>query len=252
MTKNSRVVNLGDFHEDWFHRRTRELGERFQLHRKLWEFCAIAEVIATADSTGPPTKALGFGVGREPIAAWLANRGVQVVATDRPDETAEWTATGQHARGLDDLFKPDICSREAFDRWVTFRDVDMNAIPDDLTGFDYTWSSGSFEHIGSFEASLTFFCRQMHCLKPGGIAVHTTEYNPDASGTTLETHDLVLFREQELRELDRRVTAQGDSLMPIDFSRDHTDVVGADGMPHINFRIGPYVTTSILLIAVKG
>lgn len=197
-------------------------------------------------------KALGFGVGREPIAAWLANRGVQVVATDRPDETATWTATGQHARGRDDLFKPDICSREVFDRSVTFRHIDMNAIPEDLTGFDYTWSAGSFEHIGSFEASFNFFCRQMHCLKSGGIAVHTTEYNPDSSRKTLESQDIVLFRQQELGELDRRLTAQGDSLRPINFSRDHTDIVGADGMPHINLRIGPYVTTLILLIAIKG
>ena len=43
----------------------------------------------------------------------------------------------------------------------------MNELPGDLAGFDFTWSSSAFEHLGSLEAGARFVERQMHCLRPG-------------------------------------------------------------------------------------
>ena len=62
----------------------------------------------------------------------------------------------------------------------------MNAIPDDLLGFDFTWSSCAFEHLGSLEAGEEFVVNQMHCVAPGGVGVHTTEYNVSSDTDTID------------------------------------------------------------------
>ena len=59
---------------------------------------------------------------------------------------------------------------------MRFRAVDMNDIPPDLRGFDFTWSSCALEHLGTLRAGADFVVEQMTCLRPGGVAVHTTEY----------------------------------------------------------------------------
>ena len=45
-----------------------------------------------------------------------------------------------------------LCPPARFDQLVTFRPVDMTAIPDDLAGFDFCWSSCALEHLGSLAA----------------------------------------------------------------------------------------------------
>jgi hypothetical protein len=57
-------------------------------HRKLWEHAYILSVLSRMRLIGPRRKAIGFGCGRERIPAYLAARGVEVLATDAPsDET---------------------------------------------------------------------------------------------------------------------------------------------------------------------
>ena len=55
----------------------------------------------------------------------------------------------------------------------------MNHLPDDLRGFDFTWSSCALEHLGTLAAGADFVVAQMDCLRPGGVAVHTTEFLVD-------------------------------------------------------------------------
>ena len=66
--------------------------------------------------------------------------------------------------------------RTEFAQRVTFRPVDMNALPADLTGFDFAWSSCALERLGTLEAGMDFVLAQMGCLRPGGVGVHPTEY----------------------------------------------------------------------------
>jgi SAM-dependent methyltransferase len=257
----SRVVRAVDFEQPWFKRIAGELGEQMNLHRKLWEFCAIAQVYQEqVGSANRPARALGFGVGREPLAAWFAAQGASVIATDRPDATREWADTGQHAASLADLRRPAVCDPATFDERVRFLFVDMNAIPANLKCglYDFTWSSGSFEHIGSLDRGINFFCEQMKCLRPGGIAAHTTEFNPHNDEPTLNAHDIVLYRQDDLFKLMDRLTAQGDALWPLDLERGNTP---ADahidrppyGLPHLRIIVtGMFVTTSILLVARRG
>lgn len=257
MITRSCVVRSADFRDLWFSQRTRELHENWAKHRKLWEYCVIAQVYH--ERIGFGGSVLGFGIGREPLAAWFAAQVAQVVATDRPDQTAAWTSTAQHAASLEELRRDDVCPPEAFAARVQFRPLDMNLIPDDLMRgqFDMTWSSGSFEHLGSLAHGLAFFCRQMACLKPGGLAVHTTEYNPRDVWRTLDAPELALYRSSDLQALGQRLLAQGDTLWPLDLV---TGDEPADrhidrepyGLPHLTIAVGPFVTTSVLLVAEKG
>ena len=98
MLNRSSIVRAIDFREPWFVDRTAELGEELKLHRKLWEFVVIAQVyrerIQYIQGFG---KALGFGVGLEPLASWFAAQEAEVLATDYPIMRKEWK--GQQAAG---------------------------------------------------------------------------------------------------------------------------------------------------------
>jgi hypothetical protein len=136
----------------------------------------------------------------------------------------------------------------------------MNHIPADLKRgeFDFTWSAGSFEHVGGIEAGLQFFCEQMKCLRQGGIAAHTTEYNIASNDKTINSPDLCVFRQKDLAELTRRLAAQGDRLWPIDLRGGshpadlYVDKAPYQLEPHLNMDIGGHQFTSVLLIAARG
>ena len=72
-------------------------------------------------------------------------------ATDMEREvakTAGWVGTGQHADSLEALNSRGICEKALFQNHVRLETVDMNHIPGRLRGFDFTWSSCCFEHLG--------------------------------------------------------------------------------------------------------
>src|SRR5262249_38291312 len=149
-----------------FRRWVPRLYTHFRLHRKLWEFCYIAQALEERGMLGPGRRGLGFGVGREPLAELFASLGCEIVATDLDDEQARragWADTEQHASKLEALNERKICDPEIFRKLVAFRYVDMNAIPADLRGFDFTWSSCSFEHLGSIDRGMRFILKQMDC-----------------------------------------------------------------------------------------
>src|SRR5437868_2278891 len=62
------------------------MGEEPYYHRKQWEFCYILEALAEAGLMEAGFHGLGFGVGKEPISAILAQRGCEVLATDLPSD----------------------------------------------------------------------------------------------------------------------------------------------------------------------
>ncbi len=252
-------VRAKDFDTDWLPARTAEFHEAFRIHRKLWEFAVIAQVYL--DEIGQGGTALGFGCGREPLPAWLANRGCRVIATDVELENADdWVGSKQHSGGLADLPVEGICDPARFRKLVSFMPMNMNEIPETfLQGtFDFTWSAGSFEHIGGIEKSLQFFLKQMQCLKPGGLAVHTTEFNFASNTRTIETNNLVLLRQRDFEDLERRLAAQGDELWPLDLVRGdqpadlYVDPWPYTGEHHLNLEVVDQVSTSILLVARRG
>ncbi|WP_375288381.1 SAM-dependent methyltransferase [Sphingomonas sp.] len=188
------------------------IGEPPRLHRKQWEFCYILQVLDARGMLAPGKRGLGFGVGREPLVAAMAARGVEVTATDLPPETARahfWVESDQHASGLDLLNERALCPPQAFAERVTFEHADMRAVPSHLTGYDFVWSACAFEHLGSLGAGIDFVIAALATLRPGGVAVHTTEYNLANGWRTRDHGATVIYRRCDLERLFARAAARG-------------------------------------------
>jgi hypothetical protein len=229
------------------------------LHRKLWEWCFICEALSERGLLDQGKRGLGFAVGREPLPALFAGHGCEIVATDVAVGEADaggWTRTNQHADGLASLSRPELCDPHLFSQLVRYRTVDMNHLPADLRGFDFCWSACSFEHLGSLELGLRFVKRAMDCLKPGGVAVHTTEFNLSSNSYTVaEGHD-VIYRRCDIDSLVAQLRAAGHAI-EVDFDPgsgpfDHQiDAPPYHPEPHLKLLLLGYVATSLGLIIVK-
>ncbi len=217
----SKACVQADIEADWFSYWSHRLKVTPIYHRKLWEFCYILQALDEAGVLGPGRSGLGFGCGEEPLPSLFAAMGATVLATDAPgDATANlgWTGTGQYSASIEALHKPEICDRETLERFVSLRHVDMNQIPEDLSAqFDFTWSSCAFEHLGSIAKGLAFVENSVRCLKPGGIAVHTTEWNYAPSGEPVDNCGTVLFRREHFEDLAKRLATRGYDVAPFDF-----------------------------------
>lgn len=186
------------------------MGELPRFHRKQWEHIAILEAARQAGLLMPGRSALGFGVGTEPVPAVLASFGLRVLATDQPrDHAGHWTSRGQHADGLEALSKPSIIDPAELLERVEFRAVDMNDLPDDLGTHDLVWSSCAMEHLGSPERGLEFVKRSLRLLRPGGLAVHTTELDLTPGEATVDYGHCALYRPADLRRLQQTVVGMG-------------------------------------------
>lgn len=243
-----------------YHYWCQQIGERPRHHRKQWEFCYILQSLARAGVLAPGMRGLGFGVGGEPLAAVFAARGASVLATDlATDEAANlgWVKTDQHAANKASLNARKLCDAVRFDDLVSFRFCDMNAIPDDLSGqFDFTWSACAFEHLGSIAKGLDFVANSIACLRPGGVAVHTTELNCSSDEDTLDNQGTVLFRKRDFRALAERLKAMGCDValnfnlgdQPLDH---HVDVAPYSNDNQLKLQIARWVSTSFGIIARK-
>jgi len=242
----------------WDHSNT---GAPVLTHRKIWEWVFIIQALHERGMLAPGRRGLGFGVGQDPLAALFASFGCEIVATDL--ETSEaaaagWVETDQHATTLADLNRDGICDPETFAANVSFRAVDMRAIPPDLrrSGFDFTWSACSFEHLGSIWAGEEFILRQMDCLVPSGVAVHTTEFNVESNARTVAVGHTVLYRRRDIESLAEDLRSIGHAIeldfatgsSPADRHVDHPPWTG----PHLKIQLDRFVATSIGLIIEKA
>lgn len=236
-----------------------QVREEPRAHRKQWEYCYILQVLARAGQITPGQRGLGFGVGEEPLTALLAANGVDVVATDLEPAAARrkgWVKTDQHARSKESLNQRDICDPAQFDRLVSFRHANMNAIPADLRDFDFCWSACALEHLGSIARGLRFIENSLECLRPGGIAVHTTEFNCSSDRRTLNHAATVLFRRRDLLELGERLREAGHEVVfnfdlgdqPLDL---HVDVPPYSADNHLKLKIRRWVATSFGVVVRK-
>src|SRR5947209_11348010 len=258
--RESRLCTQEEFSTEWYRRWCARMAEPPILRRKQWEFCAIAEALDQRGVLQAGSRGLGFGVGQEPLPALFASFGCHILATDVERgraEAAGWAQTGQHADSLAVLNTRGLCSEAEFHRLVSFQTLDMNAIPSDLVDFDFVWSACSFEHLGSLENGLRFCLRAMDCLRPGGVAVHTTEYNLSSNTETLESEHLVLYRHSDINGLAHQLREAGHSLS-LDFSAGkgpadrYVDVPPYTALPHLKLQLGRYDSTSLVLVIEKG
>lgn len=249
------------FRQPYFSYWTARLGETLRYHRKLWEFVFIAQALWERGGVRSGARALGFGVGQESLPAFFASQDVAVTATDLAMAGAVemgWVETLQHAQGKESLRRPLICPDAMFERNVTFRECDMNAVPQDLVDFDFCWSACALEHLGSIEKGLAFIERSVECLKPGGWAAHTTEFNLSSDLATVDHMETVLFRRRDLEALALRLAAKGHRMAVVDWNPGdepldtYYDVPPYKPQPHVKVAFAGFATTSIGIIIQRG
>lgn len=232
-------------------------------YRKVWEWAAILHALEERGMLQPGRRAMGFAVGTEQLSSIFASMGVEVVASDlgEGEQVGGWASTNQHAASLQALYHPHQVDQATFERLVSFRPVDMNdlsALPSEA--FDFVWSSCAMEHLGNLQKGLDFFCNAMRLLKPGGIAVHTTEYNVGSNDATLGDGFNCIYRRRDLEALDYRLRDLRCGLEPFDFDAGtHRFDLDYDVPPyfggekvHIKLKFDTFVCTSFLLIAHKA
>ena len=245
------------------------LRDTWDAHRKKWELAYICQALEERGLLVAGARGLGFAVGTEKLPSLLASYGCRITATDLPAEDERnraWAATGQWVGNLEALNVHGLCPETEFRARVGYRPVDMNHIPADLRGYDFTWSTCSFEHCGSIELGLRFLEQQMACLRPGGVAVHTTEFNLSSNAKTLSEGSCVIFRLRDIEDVCRRLTAEGHHVEPLDLEPG-SDAIDrfVDPPPyyssaqepygrikHLRLNLAGYASTSIGLIIRKA
>ena len=249
---------------DWI----KKLNYEWAPHRKYWELAFICQALYERNLLIEGARGLGFAVGTERLPAFFASLGCNITATDLPSEDERnkpWAETGQWGGSNQALQHTAICSEEKFNQHVTYLPVDMNNIPNNLKDYDFTWSTCSFEHCGSIELGIKFIEEQMKCLKPGGIAVHTTEFNLTSNGETLEAPLLSIFRLKDIEEICTRLIQKGYQVEPLDtFTGTHKldkyvdkppyatlDSYDPSKVKHLRLTLDSFVSTSIALIIKK-
>jgi SAM-dependent methyltransferase len=209
-----------------------------------------------------PSRGLGFGVGAEPLAATFASFGCHIIATDFPPDEATkkgWAGGVQYAGKIEGLKNDRICPEEQFRRLVDFRYCDMNDISSDLREFDFCWSCCALEHLGSLGAGLRFIERSLDTLRPGGWAVHTTEFNIFSDVATIERGATVLYRQRDVKWLVDHLHRQGHRIAALDLTPGDqvldrfVDVPPYERCePHLALAIGRFASTSVAIIVQKG
>jgi hypothetical protein len=93
-------------------------------------------------------------------------------------------------------------------------------------------------------------------LRPGGIAVHTTEFNVCCNFATVVEGETVVYRRRDLEALRRSLAADGHG-MTLNFGLGnraedrHVDTEPWSNV-HLNRRIGGYIVTSFGIMVEKG
>ena len=252
----SQLCTSSQFLEPEYDRLCAEIRQEKLFHRKQWEYVYILRALEQFGALRPGASGIGFGCGKEPLAAAMAAREVDVLCTDiAPVEKGDayWGSTD-----VKDYFYEGICSWEQFTRYVKFRPVNMNDIPDDLGTYDFAWSSCAFEHLGSLQHGIDFVLNANKCVKAGGVAVHTTEYNVNDTESTLESPGLSLYRKRDILQLKEAVESQGNEFVPVNFNPGtgeldkYVDLPPYDRNRHLKLEIAEkYVTTSIGFVVLK-
>lgn len=190
-------------------------------HRKNWEYMKIYSTLKKTNKLKPGCKGLVFGCGKEKMISLFANFGCSILATDAPNAD-HWILTDQYANEKNDLFYPELISKDVFDKNVRFTHADMNNIDKYISNekFDFIWSVCCFEHLGSLQKGIDFLIHSSKLLKPDGIAVHTTEFtflnDPEMN---FEYHDVCFYRADDILNAKKQLETNEFNIAPLDLER---------------------------------
>ena len=259
--ENGRLATAEEATDEVAARITSTLGQDVTAHRKQWEFVFIVSSLDKLGMLQPGKRGLVFAAGSEPLISYFASFGVEIVATDMDLAGAlelGWATSNQHAKSMDDLFKKNLISRKKFDELVTYQTADMNHIsPEFHDRFDFVWSTCSLEHVGSIGLGQRFAINSMELLKPGGAAIHTTEFSLSSLEDTVDRGNTVIWRKKDIEQLKDDLRHLGYEIPEFcwhagDHKLDQTpDLPPYKLHDHIKLKLDGHIVTSIGWIARK-
>lgn len=218
----SKLCTQSDVESSWFTFWSNEIKTQPIYHRKIWEFCYIAQALYGLGKLKAGNKGIGFGCGQEPLASLFAKYGVNILVTDLQESDAKnlgWVDTAQHAKNIDVLRREDICPNLELLNLIDLDYVDMNCIPAKYDErFDFCWSACSLEHLGSIDHGFNFIENSLKTLRPGGVAVHTTEFNLDTHGPTIDHWPAVLYQKKHIQHFYSELIRKGYHVAELDLS----------------------------------
>lgn len=244
-----RLCSSSDIYSLWHRRLAASLRSNNYKLRKIWEWTYTIQVLYDHGYLSAGSTGLGFGCGTEPLASCFANFVDHLLITDAPPHIIEgkgWSDTNQHTANLEQAKHEWLATRDRMDKVMDFEFADMNNIPPAFFGrFNFVWSSCALEHLGSKHLGLHFIVQSALCLKPGGMAVHTTEY--DLSGqSTIDNWETVLFNENDFRvtlvnmlnSLNENDSDARYELCPFDLRRGKAFIDGYVDIPPYSYHAG--------------
>lgn len=231
------------------------IGEKPTWHRKYWEIGFILYNLKILNLIQKNKKGLVFGCGIDPIIPALASQEVYVTATDQPLSTglnSDWNLTNQYCSGLESfkIYDPKITTWDIIKSQIEFKEIDMNNIKLPAYNYDFLWSSCSLEHLGSIENSINFILKSTETLKPGGYAIHTTEYDWHDNRQVDDPKNCI-FNKNSFVTMSKKIKQLGHHLYPIDFSIGeqaedrHIDAYPFELKTHLKLKVGIQHLTSI-------
>ncbi|MDA8154546.1 MAG: hypothetical protein M0003_17835 [Acidithiobacillus sp.] len=217
----SQICTWGQIQGDIFDRINFLLGQGDNCGRKQWEWCFIYRVLERLNFLRPGKRGLGFAVGQEPLPSAFVAAGCDILATDAPPEALSETgylSSAEYLSCIDQINLQGLCDPQFLEEHLVFQPVDMNDIPNEMdNSFDYCWSSCAFEHLGSIEAGLSFVLNSLKTLRPGGIAIHTTEFNVSSNTSTFVSPELSIFTMEHIENLMVMAIKRGYEIEPLNF-----------------------------------
>jgi len=164
--------------------------------RKQWEVQMALATLKNFKAAQKNKVVLGVGAGYEPTIYHLTTK-CQVVATDLYGLGGTWEAFAP-ADMLTDAWKYAPVGVEVDPERLIVQQADMRYLPFDDMSFNGVFSSGSIEHVGSFDDVALAAAEIGRVLKVGGIATISTEFKIWGSG--FGWPGVLLFDEDKLRE----------------------------------------------------
>jgi ubiquinone/menaquinone biosynthesis C-methylase UbiE len=230
-------------------------------NRKAWEIDMALTTLKHFGAIRRDAEILGVGAGTERTIFDLSNKVGRVFATDLYATPGVWkeTAVPDMLRGS---FKNVAKGIDHNPRRIVVQHMDMRDLQYEDDSFDAVFSSGSIEHVGSWE-DVSKAAREIgRVLKPGGIATISTEFKISGKGDGWE--GVLLFTPEKLQKYI--IEASGLDLVdeptwgqPVDDETMKTahklyDIVAHKKMPAVEGVLleHGFAFTSVHLALVKG
>ena len=192
----SQAATSAQLAEPIFRDTLRLLGSAAGDAAEQWQHAYVYQALLRYGMLQAGARGVGFAVGRSPLPAALAKAGAEILATDIAD-------AGQTVR-------PPIDERD-----IAHRFIPLAPIPRSIVNFDFAWSIGAAEQLGTVAAGLAFVEQAMNCLRPGGLAVHTFAFDPDGVGRVIDGGRRPPFVLPDLERLALNLISRGHEVAQI-------------------------------------